>query len=792
MTGGKLELQTKINDRRLVERMSWGQGARRKAGRQQPTDMEAFDLEVVAEVRELFNKVRTYVKPANGEWCIPDPREALRHPAQDHVLLQTLKTSLNEVKNQLSDKDLDVWHQHTNSTNRAGKVIGTVRAASNAEICTQAWCKFYEILGTFNLLPEEALQSGELNTVHLCEAPGAFIAALNHYLKTSKHTRYCDWSWAANTLNPYHEANGGGTTITDDRLIVNTLPWWFFGSDNTGDIMSQKHLLELQTFVGNLRRIDVVTADGSFDCQGNPDEQEALVSSLHYCEAAAALLLLGPGGSFVLKMFTLYEHSSVCLLYLLNCCFRSVSVFKPATSKAGNSEVYVVCLHYDGKKAVRPLLSKLIRHFGPDLAAREALFPSQLLPQSFLAQHEQACSYFHDLQTGTIWENLRMFEGLNEKQRQRLENIRDCTAQEYLQRFQVSSLPRARWLSRNTVAPACCSVTGRRPLGQKNQMGSFNQRRELQALGWKERVVKGRYAACVEGHGPDGTGAGCVLAGPLAECHMDTWFVIVGAALTVVRNSPFCDGGLLKHLNEALEQAALGSGMDRSAAWTLVPPCSSCPMVGTTSILSEVAAQCDITPCNGKGNRKCLVFGRASCWGDCEEQAVGLVLEFCSEPSLPPTARTTLHDGEPQYQRDLLDCVLLSLRRMGPGDALLLPILSAFTRVTAATVLCLHLSFRSVTFRCPSPPGAAGAVLVCVGFCPEAAARLLPHLGDLQERMGCLASGEEDADILPPVGQRQVLQFVPMEELLKGELIEFLWTMNSAIARQLLHLLMQA
>lgn len=131
--------------------MSWG--ARRKAVRQQPTDVEAFDPEVVAEVRELFNKVRTYVKPATGEWCIPYPSEALRHPAQDHILLQTLKTSLNEVKNRLSDKDLEVWHQHTNSTNHAGKVIGTVRTSANAEICTQAWCTFYEILGTFNLLP---------------------------------------------------------------------------------------------------------------------------------------------------------------------------------------------------------------------------------------------------------------------------------------------------------------------------------------------------------------------------------------------------------------------------------------------------------------------------------------------------------------------------------------------------------------------------------------------------------------------------------------------------------------
>uniref|UniRef100_A0A673ZIJ5 Cap-specific mRNA (nucleoside-2'-O-)-methyltransferase 2 n=1 Tax=Salmo trutta TaxID=8032 RepID=A0A673ZIJ5_SALTR len=687
--------------------MSWGRGARRKAGRQQPTDVEAFDPEVVAEVRELFNKVWTYVKPANGEWCIPDPSEALRHPAQDHVLLQTLKTSLNEVKNRLSDKDLEVWHQHTNSINRAGK------------------------------------------------APGAFVAALNHYLKTSQHTRYCDWSWAANTLNPYHEANGGGTTITDNRLIANTLPWWFFGLDNTGDIMSQRHLLDLKGFVGNMRSIDGVTADGSFDCQGNPDEQEALVSSLHYCEAAAALFLLGPGGSFVLKMFTLYEHSSVCLLYLLNCCFRSVSVFKPATSKAGNSEVYVVCLHYDGKKAVRSLLSKLIRHFGPDLAVWEALFPSKLLPQSFMAQHEQACSYFHALQTGMIGENLKLFEGLNEKRRQRLENIRDCTAQEYL---------------------SASSVTGRRPLGKKNQMGSFNQRRLAAGPGLEGACWEGPLR-CLGGRArPEGMGACSVLAGLLAEYHMDTWFVIVGAALPVVRNSPFCDGGLLNHLNEALEQAALGSGMDRSAAWTLVPPCSSCPMVGTTSILSEVAALCDITPCNGKGNRKCLVFGRASWWGDCEEQAVGLTLEFRSEPSLPPTAHITLHDGEPQYQRDLLACVLLSLHHMGPGDALLLPILSAFTCITAATVLCLHLSFRSITFRCPSPPGAAGAVLVCVGFWPEAAARLLPHLGDLQD--------------LPHVGQRQVLQFVPMEELLKGELTEFLLASTASILRPHLHLVL--
>lgn len=414
-----------------------GSGSRKKVGMSHNSSVTAMDFEAQTEINGLFNKMKTYMKPSSGEWRVPDPNVALSRSPEKHCRLQALKASLNAVKNQLSDKNVQVWHQHTNSTNRAGKVMAAVRSAANAEVCTQAWCKFYEILGTFDLLPAEALRSGELNTVHLCEAPGAFVTALNHYLKTAESTRYCDWSWAANTLNPYHEANGGGTTIADDRLIANTLPWWFFGSDNTGDITTQKYLLELRAFVANMRRVDVVTADGSFDCQENPDEQEALVASLHYCEATAALLLLHPGGSFVLKMFTLYEHSSVCLLYLLSCCFASVSVFKPATSKAGNSEVYVVCLSYDGKEAVRPLLSKLIRNYGPRLADREALFPSSVIPETFQKQHEEVCLHFHTLQVETITENLQLFEGMRPEQRQRLDLIRDRTAQEYLQRFQV-------------------------------------------------------------------------------------------------------------------------------------------------------------------------------------------------------------------------------------------------------------------------------------------------------------------------------------------------------------------
>ena len=57
-------------------------------------------------------------------------------------------------------------------------------------------------------------------------------------------------------------------------------------------------------------RAHLVTSDGSIDCSTEPNEQEAVVAHLHFCETVAALQLLDRGGHFVLKMFTLFEGVS--------------------------------------------------------------------------------------------------------------------------------------------------------------------------------------------------------------------------------------------------------------------------------------------------------------------------------------------------------------------------------------------------------------------------------------------------------------------------------------------------
>ena len=123
---------------------------------------------------------------------------------------QQMKEELNNVKGLLNSMPLAKWHKHTKFQNPAGLIIGEVRRQAKAELLTQAFLKFMEILCRFPaLIPDN---KNEYNTLHLCEAPGAFITALNHQIKTNHTNSAMKWNWIASTLNPYFEGNTTGST----------------------------------------------------------------------------------------------------------------------------------------------------------------------------------------------------------------------------------------------------------------------------------------------------------------------------------------------------------------------------------------------------------------------------------------------------------------------------------------------------------------------------------------------------------------------------------------------------
>ena len=82
--------------------------------------------------------------------------------------------------------------------------------------------------------------------------------------------------------------------INDDRFMTQTLKEWHFGPDMTGDITHPKYPDHLAHICGE-QLAHLVTADGSFDCQDDPDEQENRVSWLHLNETLAALRVLRLG-----------------------------------------------------------------------------------------------------------------------------------------------------------------------------------------------------------------------------------------------------------------------------------------------------------------------------------------------------------------------------------------------------------------------------------------------------------------------------------------------------------------
>lgn len=79
--------------------------------------------------------------------------------------------------------DSKKWHEHTAFSNRAGAVFQKVKKDVNPELLTQAWLKFYECLHQFDLISDSLKNNPVFHSIHLCEAPGAFVTSLNHFLR---------------------------------------------------------------------------------------------------------------------------------------------------------------------------------------------------------------------------------------------------------------------------------------------------------------------------------------------------------------------------------------------------------------------------------------------------------------------------------------------------------------------------------------------------------------------------------------------------------------------------------
>ncbi|KAF8773462.1 Cap-specific mRNA like protein [Argiope bruennichi] len=374
-----------------------------------------------------FDKKFTFLRQSN--WILPSEHEIFKDSLWKLDDLYQMKKELNATKSLLNDKG-EKWQEHTTRINKANKVISLIKQKIQPDILTQAWCKFYEILSNYPLIPPG---NETFNSLHLCEAPGAFISALNCYL-CCYHPSVC-WEWLANTLNPYYEDLNIKNVVCDDRLLFPTLRHWFFGKDNTGDITNPSYAKELQEYISGKDLFNLVTADGSVDCTEDPAEQETVVAELHFAEMLVALHSLAPGATFVLKKFTFFECITICKMYFLNCIFKEVHVFKPFTSKHGNSEVYAVCIGYIGVEKLKTYLNQLNQNYGS--MTDKSMFPLTSIPSSFISQLIECSKFFFELQTQSIQDNLKLYSIPFSEYDSEIRELQKTCAEEYIRRCNI-------------------------------------------------------------------------------------------------------------------------------------------------------------------------------------------------------------------------------------------------------------------------------------------------------------------------------------------------------------------
>jgi len=274
--------------------------------------------------------------------------------------LKELKQKLNETKHQIDEIK-------QNSIGLYEKIVaymypledlrmsrGLLISMYNAEAATNAWAKLYELLSKF-MTPymENKIQKNDLtfSSFHTAEAPGTFMFALNHFIKTKFPN--IKWSWCAET---YIETNTiqDSQYLGDDFGLMKRFPQnWYYGSLHNGDLTDAEnlrsfrhHILELTNTSNETDGVDFYTADGLVPIS-NFDNEDIQNMKLYLAEVVCALMTLKKGGIMVVKTFDHFEASAIAILYLASCAFDEFYITKPQASKPANSESYIVGIGYN-------------------------------------------------------------------------------------------------------------------------------------------------------------------------------------------------------------------------------------------------------------------------------------------------------------------------------------------------------------------------------------------------------------------------------------------------------------
>ena len=221
---------------------------------------------------------------------------------------------------------------------------------------TNAWIKCWEMIHFYKLIPTN--HSNDFTVFCNAEFPGAFIFAINHYIKTK--TKNKNYEWFANSLWP--GTNEKNTDILGDSFGLYKKykdHWLMNGKDASGNVTEPDMIHIISERLG--KKVDLYTSDIGIDIPfDKTNEQESLEAQLNLGQVICALRTLKDGGNMVCKTFLFFKPMTMSLLYLLTSVFKEFSISKPMTSRPANSEIYLIGKGYKEDIKVTEKLEELL------------------------------------------------------------------------------------------------------------------------------------------------------------------------------------------------------------------------------------------------------------------------------------------------------------------------------------------------------------------------------------------------------------------------------------------------
>lgn len=190
------------------------------------------------------------------------------------------------------------------------------------------------------------------------------------------------------------------------------------------------------------------------------------------------------GGTLIFKLFTIFEHSTVSLLYLINHLFSEVNIYKPVTSRQGNSEVYAVCLNYKGMSILEKFTPVLMSAYGTELYGNLSLFRLDDIPDTFLKQIQECACYFCSIQCQVINNNLQAYLMQNNIALHRnIKKIRAVVADEFIWHYDLKPLN-----SHEEILKGILHEENKINMNPRYHRGSYTERQLYSKMSLREKL----------------------------------------------------------------------------------------------------------------------------------------------------------------------------------------------------------------------------------------------------------------------------------------------------------------